>query len=148
VTEPADVEISIPSRPEYVALVRHVVGATARMAGLSPDTVENAKLAVSEATTNAVVMSARAQAADPIEISADVEGDRVRMAVSDRGDYSADLDEEPVEPSSLDFTFERGLSLPLIEGLVDELDLSPRDGGGMVVTMTIVEAGEEGPQEE
>ena len=40
-TERPDVEIHIPPKPEYVALVRHVIGATARMGGLSPDAVRD-----------------------------------------------------------------------------------------------------------
>ena len=55
-----DVAIEIPPKPEYVALVRHVVGAAARMGGMSPDLVDNVKLAVSEAATNAVTVSQRA----------------------------------------------------------------------------------------
>jgi serine/threonine-protein kinase RsbW len=141
VTAGPDVEIRIPPKPEFVALVRHVIGATARMAGLDPDSVETAKLAVSEACTNAVVVTARAKREDPVEITGDVQGDRMVILVADRGEHGevAEIIEE-VEPSSLDFSFERGLSLPLIQGLVDEVDLAERDGGGTVVTMTIVEA--------
>lgn len=139
-SELPDVEISVPPRPELVALVRHVVGATARMGGLTPDAVEYAKLAVSEACTNAVVMTARARRSDPVNVTAELEGDRLRVVVTDRGEYPEDGEiVEEVEPTSLDFTFERGLSLPLIQGLVDDLDIAPREGGGMVVTMTLIE---------
>ena len=135
-----DVEILIPPRPEYVALVRHVIGATARLAGLDPDSVETAKLAVSEACTNAVVVTSRAKREDAVQITADVQGDRMEILVADRGEHSepAEIVEE-VEPSSLDFSFERGLSLPLIQGLVDDVNLAERDGGGTVMTMTIIE---------
>jgi anti-sigma regulatory factor (Ser/Thr protein kinase) len=51
---------------------------------------------------------------------------------------------EDVEPSSLDFTFERGLSLPLIQGLADDVSLTEREGGGSVVAMTIVEGSPQG----
>jgi serine/threonine-protein kinase RsbW len=140
VTSGPDVEILIPPRPEYVALVRHVIGATARLAGLDPDSVETAKLAVSEACTNAVVVTTRARREDAVQITADVRGDRMEILVADRGEHSelAEIVEE-VEPSSLDFSFERGLSLPLIQGLVDDVNLAERDGGGTVVTMTIIE---------
>jgi anti-sigma regulatory factor (Ser/Thr protein kinase) len=140
VIEGPDVEIHLPPKPDYVALVRHVVGATARMGGLSPDAVENAKLAASEASTNAVVVTARAGSLGPVEVTANVEGDRIRLMVADRGRHGehAEIVEE-VEPSSLDFTFERGLSLPLIQGLADDVTLSEREGGGTVLTMTIVE---------
>jgi serine/threonine-protein kinase RsbW len=140
VTAGPDVELHIPPKPEFVALVRHVIGATARMGGLDPDSVETAKLAVSEACTNAVVVTARAKREDAVEVTADVQGDRIVIHVGDRGEDSepAEIVEE-VEPSSLDFSFERGLSLPLIQGLVDEVEVTERDGGGTVVTMTIIE---------
>jgi serine/threonine-protein kinase RsbW len=145
-----DVEIEIPPRPEYVALVRHVVGAAARMGGLSPDLVDNVKLAVSEAATNAVTVSARAASDEPVEVTAEIEGDRLLVEVTDRGSHEEavrSLETGVTDPESLDFTFERGLSLPLIQGLVDEFRMEARDGGGSVVRMTIIEtdAAEEAP---
>jgi len=138
-----DVEIEIPPKPDFVALVRHVVGAVARMGGLSPDLVDNVKLAVSEAATNAVTMTARTQSEDNVEIRAELEGDRLVVQVTDRGSHDEalrSLQSGDTDPSSLDFSFERGLSLPLIQGLVDEFEIEPRDGGGSVIRMTIIEA--------
>ena len=138
-----DVEIEIPPRPDYVALVRHVVGAAARMGGLSPDLVDNVKLAVSEATTNAVTMSQRASSEEPVQVTAEIEGDRLLVRVTDRGPHDEalrSLESGDTDPSSLDFSFEAGLSLPLIQGLVDEFEIEPRDGGGSVVRMTIIES--------
>jgi len=138
-----DVDIEIPPLPDYVALVRHVVGAAARMGGLSPDLVDNVKLAVSEATTNAVTMSQRASSEEPVQVSAEIEGDRLLVWVTDRGSHEEalrSLESGDTDPSSLDFSFERGLSLPLIQGLVDEFEIEPREGGGSVVRMTIIES--------
>lgn len=143
-----DVDIRIPSRPEYVALVRHVVGATARLGGLSPDLVDNVKLAVSEAATNAVTVSQRASSDEDVRVTAELEGDRLLVQVTDRGSHDEalrTLQTGDTDPSSLDFSFERGLSLPLIQGLVDEFEIESRDGGGSVVRMTIIEAAEAAP---
>jgi len=141
VPDAPDVAIRIPPTPEYVALVRHVVGATARMGGLSPDSVDNAKLVASEACTNAVTMTIRSGRTDPIDVRADLEGDRLYIVIEDRGEFPVMEASPPAgNTDSLDFSFERGLSLPLIQGLVDEFDLSPREGGGSVVRMAIVDA--------
>jgi serine/threonine-protein kinase RsbW len=137
--DPPDVAIRIPPTPEYVALVRHVVGATARMGGLSPDSVENAKLVASEACTNAVTMTIRAGRTDPIDVRADLEGDRLTIVIADRGQFPVMEASGPGDTDSLEFSFERGLSMPLIQGLVDEFDMSPREGGGSVVRMAIVD---------
>ena len=137
-----DVELEIPPRPEYVALVRHVAGAAARMGGLSPDLVDNVKLAVSEAATNAVTVSARERSTEPVRVAAELEGDRLLVEVADRGSHDAavrSLESGDTDPDSLDFSFERGLSLPLIQGLVDEFRIDARDGGGSVVRMTLIE---------
>jgi serine/threonine-protein kinase RsbW len=134
-----DVEVLIPSRPDYVALVRHVVGATARLGGLAPDVVDDAKLAASEATTNAVTMTSRAGVSDPVEVRAVLEGDRIVVEVADRGAYEAQGVGSEDTTDSLEFSFERGLSLPLIQGLVDGVEISPREGGGTSIRMTIVE---------
>jgi len=135
-----DVSIEIPPAAEFVGLVRHVVGATARLGGLSPDSVENAKLVASEACTNAVTMSSRVGRSDPVEIRADLEGDRLRIVIEDRGEFPVMEVPSAGDPDSLDFSFERGLSLPLIQALVDDFQLSPREGGGSVVRMAIVDA--------
>jgi len=138
-----DVDLTIPPKPEYVALVRHVVGAAARMGGLSPDLVDNVKLAVSEAATNAVTVSQRASSDEAVRVTAELEGDRLLVEVTDRGSHDEalrTLQSGDTDPSSLDFSFERGLSLPLIQGLVDEFEIQAREGGGSVVRMTIIEA--------
>ena len=138
-----DVEIEIPPRPEYVALVRHVVGAAARMGGLSPDLVDNVKLAVSEAATNAVSMSQRASSEEAVQVTAEIEGDRLLVRVTDRGSHDEalrTLETGDTDPSSLEFSFEKGLSLPLVQGLVDEFEIAAREGGGSVVRMTIIES--------
>ena len=140
-----DVELEIPARPEYVGLVRHVVGATARMGGLSPIVVDNAKLAASEAATNAVTVTARESSAEAVLVVAELEGDRLLLEVGDRGSHAATLQSlatGDADPDSLDFSFERGLSLPLVQGLVDEFDVQEREGGGSVVRMTLVDPGE------
>lgn len=150
----ADVQISIPPKPEFVGLARHVVGATARMGGLSPASVDNAKLAASEAATNAVTVTARAGSNEAVEVSAELEGDRVHVVVGHRvaevearGDDLRSLDEsDDQDPDSLDFSFERGLSLPLIQGLVDELEVSPRDDGGTSIRMTIIDVEDGTPE--
>ena len=145
-TEPPDVQLGIPAKPEYVALARHVLGATARLGGLSPDCVENVKLAVSEAATNAITVMEKTGSAGPVEIAGDLKGDRLLVQVAYRGEYQDPASvPPPEEPGSLDFSFERGLSLPLLRGLVDELEISPREGGGTVVRMALID---DGPEED
>jgi serine/threonine-protein kinase RsbW len=139
-----DVEIEIPPRPEFVGVVRHVMGAVARLGQHSPEFVENAKLAGSEAVTNAVALTGRAGTDAPVEIRAILEEDRLEIQVSDRG--------ESAKGDTIDLTgsldtpaegFESGLSVPLLEGLVDDLAIENREGGGNIVRMVLIRELEE-----
>ena len=47
------VELEVPARPEYVAVVRLALASLGRLVGLDEATVEDLKIAVSEATTSA-----------------------------------------------------------------------------------------------
>jgi serine/threonine-protein kinase RsbW len=139
-----DIEIRIPPRPEFVGVVRHVMGAVARLGQHSPEFVENAKLAGSEGVTNAVALSGQAGTGDPVEVRATLAEDRLHIEVSDRGEGAKDQALDLSGPADTPATgFESGLSLPLLEGLVDELTIEVREGGGNVVRMTLIREPEE-----
>jgi serine/threonine-protein kinase RsbW len=134
-----DIDVEIPSRPEYVGVVRHLMGAVARLGHHSPEFVENAKLAGSEATTNAVMLNGRAGSADRIAVRALLDDERLQIEVCDRGEGLDAQPEMGTDPAPTPVTgFEGGLSLPLLEGLVDELAIEARDGGGNVIRMTLI----------
>lgn len=144
----AELDLEIPSKPEYVGTARHTVAALAYLHGLSDNAVEDVKLAVSEACTHAVVVSARSEGeGEPVRIRARLEDRGLLIEVLDRGPgIDRSLLERDPEFDSQEFTFERGLSLPLVEGLVDELSIAPREGGGSVLTMLVPAPGDEGEQ--
>ena len=56
-----------------MGVVRHLMGAVARLGQHSPEFVENAKLAGSEACTNAVMLTGQAGAHEGIRVSAFLE---------------------------------------------------------------------------
>jgi serine/threonine-protein kinase RsbW len=142
VGERPDVEISIPPEAEYVGVARHVIAALVRMSDFDPEAGEDVKLAVSEATTNAVGVTGRAGSEEPVVVRGEADGGRILLSVSDRGAPRPEATAEK-ETDSLDFTFEGGLSMPLLEGLVDELEITPREGGGSVVRMVLSAPAEE-----
>lgn len=132
-----DVEIEFPPQPEFVGVARHVIAALARMSDLAPEVAEDVKLAVSEACTNAVTVTTRAGSTDPVTVQGRLMGRRLHLWVSDRGAERDLADAVEGNTDSMDFSFERGLSLPLLKGLVDELDIRPREGGGNIVEMVL-----------
>lgn len=116
------VELEIPAQPEFVGLVRLFVSslATSRRE-LADDRVDDLKLAVSEACTNAI--DAHGDAADRVVVRWSESDDRLEIAVDDRGP-GFDPDALPAHPPVTDperLNFERGLGIPLIRSLVDEV---------------------------
>ena len=131
-----EIELEFVPKPEFVRIARHAVAALARLHGVQEELVEDIKLAVSEACTNAVARSGEAGA--PVAVAASAEPDRMVVEVADQGPSpDHEVSGDPTELSTGELPFDRALSLPLIRGLVDEVTVAPRDGGGGVVRMVV-----------
>jgi serine/threonine-protein kinase RsbW len=135
--EDLELELTFPPKPEYVSTARHTVAALARLHEIADEVVEDIKLAVSEACTNAVAANARVGEGDPVRVVASVDGDAMVIEVFDVGGIDPTLLDRDVEFDSEEFSFERGLSLPLLRGLVDHLDIVPREGRGAILRMRL-----------
>ena len=83
------IELAIPPYPEYLQLVRALVGAAANSSGarspLGPGRVADLRLVVSEAATNAVEAQGAVGARDRIVVRCQVAEDRVLVEVIDHG---------------------------------------------------------------
>lgn len=127
-----DVELAIPPRAEYVGVVRLAIAALARAAGADEDRVDDLKIAVSEACTNAVLSHADAVVDGPISITWREEPERAVVEVLDSGAvYDPDTrgDEGP--------GMRLALSVALLRSLVD-CEIAPRpEGGGMSARLSI-----------
>jgi len=133
------IELQIPARAEFVALVRLVVSslASARRI-LADDRVDDLKLAVSEACTNAIEAHGAASLDDRIVVRCWESDDRLEVSVEDRGEgfYPQSLPEHPPVTDPQRLNFERGLGIPLIRTLVDEVEFITADEGTSV-TLTM-----------
>ena len=133
-----ELELSLPPKPEYVRTARHTVGALARLHGVPEDVVEDIKLAVSEACNTALFALADLPTAEPITVRAWGEPEAMVLEILDRGTGpTREILGDPEELDTADLPFEKALALPLIRGLVDELALGPREGGGSSLRMTV-----------
>ncbi len=131
---PEVVELEIPARPEFVALARLVVSAMASTdAVLSDDQVDDLKIAVSEACTNAIEAynGAGGNVDDRVVVRCWSDDLGLRVSVEDHGpgfDPSTLPDHPPpTDPDRL--KFERGLGIPLIRALVDEVEITSSSSG-------------------
>ena len=129
------IELEIPARPEFVGLARLVVSslASSRRA-LADDRIDDLKLAVSEACTNAIEAHADDDIDERVIVRWREDDDRLEVSVQDRGS-GFDPNELPEHPPVTDperLNFERGLGIPLIRTLVDEVSFDPSEHGTAV----------------
>ena len=133
-----ELDIQFPPKPEYVRTVRHAVAALARLHAVPEDVVEEIKLAVSEACTIAVNANAGSPTEQPVQVLASTDDSSIVIEVLDRGpDPLRDVLGPPVDLDTEDLPFDKGLALPLIRGLVDEVAVGAREDGGARVQMLV-----------
>lgn len=117
------VRLDIPALPAFVGVARSVVTTVATsVEGIDDDRLDDLRLAVSEACTNAV------EGREP--------GDHrvvLRCVVVDDDQLEVRI-EDAADGFSAETIAERGWGLQLITALVDDVAFS-RDGGGTAVTL-------------
>lgn len=134
------IEMTLPAKAQYVGVVRLAVSGVANRLGFSYDDIEDLKLAVAEACTNAVDHAYKEVEGDgSIAVSFRIFGDRLEIKVKDEGcsfDIAAVKKKSGPIESHQPFTLmrERGLGLHLMETLMDRVDI--RGGQGVIVTLT------------
>jgi serine/threonine-protein kinase RsbW len=122
----SDVRLTLPARPENVAVIRHVLGAFADALRLPADLVEDMRLAVTEACTNVVRHAYQDGDPGPIDIVIRPNGDRLDLIVSDQGQgLGPNID-----------VGGPGLGLPLISALADSVELQELPVRGSRVAMS------------
>jgi serine/threonine-protein kinase RsbW len=110
-TEP-DLELTLPARPENVAVARHAIGGFADVVQMPDQTLADVKLAVTEACTN-VVVHAYPNGDGPMGLRASVDEGILRVVVVDEGRGILPRADSPG----------LGLGLPLIATLAESLEL-------------------------
>jgi serine/threonine-protein kinase RsbW len=130
------ITLVIPAQPEYLSLVRAVVAAAAALdPGLGDARIEDLRIAVSEATTNAIEAHANLGSEERITIRCDLADDRIEVEVQDHaagGFDPGDLEAPgPLDaPGRLDY--EGGFGIPLMRVLADEMKIRSLDHGTAV----------------
>lgn len=130
------ITLAIPAQPEYLSLVRAVVAAAAALdPGLGDDRIEDLRIAVSEATTNAIEAHANLGSNERITIRCDLDEDRIEVEVQDHAEPGFDPDGLEIpgaldEPGRLDH--EGGFGIPLMRVLADEMNIRSLEHGTAV----------------
>jgi serine/threonine-protein kinase RsbW len=123
----SDIRITLPARPENVAVVRQVVDALAEALALPDSVSEDMRLAVTEACTN-VVRHAYNGDEGTIDVIVQPIGDALEVTVSDAG-RGAGPSPDSAGP---------GLGLSLIAALADTLEVERSLESGSRIVMSFV----------
>ena len=121
----SDVRLSLPARPENVAVVRHVIGAFGDVLDLSERMLADIRLAVTEACTN-VVRHAYDEDGGRMDIEIHPCSDRLEIVVADTG--------RGIAPST--DRLGPGLGLPMIAHLADSVEIDRTVHAGSRVAMS------------
>lgn len=134
-----EIVLEIPPRLDYLAVVRLVVATAAALDPPLPESrLDDLRLAVTEACSNAIKAHRDDAADQPVIITCHLDDDRFRVDIHDRGpgfdpDALTRLP-DPNDPNRLQH--ESGLGIPLIKALTDEVTFEPA-GDGTIVSMTL-----------
>jgi serine/threonine-protein kinase RsbW len=136
-----DVRLTMPARPEGVAVVRQALAGMADALAFDANVLADMKMAVSEACTNVVV-----HAYDDTEgvLEVDMLADDTGLTIRVR-DYGSGIQPHPQTSRDVPAL---GLGLPLIAALSDSFELHGSTGQGTEVRMTFHYARDGDPAEE
>ncbi|WP_411842606.1 anti-sigma B factor RsbW [Salinicoccus sp. HZC-1] len=133
------IEMKFPSSAEYVGLIRLTLSGVLSRAGASYDQIEDSKIAVSEAVTNAVKHAYGEEQTGDVLVGFAVYSDKVEIIVADHGqsfnyeDVRKELGPY-TEDDNVNYLREGGLGLFLIEALMDEVYI--KKDPGVTISMT------------
>ncbi len=129
------VELRVPAVPEYLQMVRSVVGAAASIGvNLKPERVSDLRLAVSEAATNAMEAHGLSGVEDRVVIRCDLSASQIEVEVADSGpgfDPNS-LSPLPDVDSPDRLRYESGLGVSLMHHLTDETIVESHGNGTAV----------------
>lgn len=133
------IEMKLPAKPEYVGVIRLSVSGIANRMGFTYEDIEDLKVAISEAMTNATTHAYEESEEGEVTVGFGVYSDRLEVMVADHGG-SFNLSEvkqqtgpyqqsEPIENLR-----EGGFGLFLIDALMDKVEI--KSDYGVIVLMT------------
>lgn len=125
------VVLVLPNKPEYVSLARLAASGIAGRMGFDVETVEDIKLAVAEACTNAIKHGCCEENSE-YRIEFGVGAKCLTISIADRG---CGMDKKDLYQPDLQNPREGGLGLFIINTLMDGVEFKTAPNTGFTITM-------------
>jgi serine/threonine-protein kinase RsbW len=138
----ASVEVSIPSNLVFERVVRASAAEVGQAFGFSPDRIEDLKLAVSEAVTNAIEHGNKLGSDKLVAVVFELDHEKLEIRISDQGIgvERIDFNRRVVEEQNLESGMLRGFGMYLISALVDDYEVSSSHNG-TILTLRLYRRG-------
>ncbi|MGR6836340.1 anti-sigma F factor [Syntrophomonas erecta] len=129
------VRLELQSKPENVSFARSCVGAFASQLDCTLEDIEEIKLVVSEAVSNAIIHGYGNDTQQKIEILVTItDHQTLEIIVKDYGKGIEDL-QQALEPAYSSEPQRMGLGFTFMKSFMDEMDVSTRPGEGTSVRL-------------
>jgi serine/threonine-protein kinase RsbW len=141
------VRLEIPAQPAFVGVARSVVAAIAgALEGIDDDRLEDLRVAVSEACTNAVEAHRRDAVDDRVIVRCTATDETLSVSIEDSGSGfdPGDVPPPPDPEGPPSEASERGWGIQRIQALVDDVTFRATDAGTAVDLVVRFEAAAEG----
>ena len=132
-SESIKIELTIPSLSDYVGVARLTASGIANRMKFTHEEIEDIKIAVSEACTNAVQYAYGDQTGD-IKLAFNIYDSYLEIRVSDKGkgfDVNAQPGNQTTDPDKIWL----GLGIVFMRSLMDKVDYTSSDANGTEVVM-------------
>jgi anti-sigma regulatory factor (Ser/Thr protein kinase) len=129
----ATVELRFSALPEHVRTARLVAAAVARRAGVDEAVLDEVRLAVGEACTRAVGLHQSSGISAPVRVSLIEEEKQFSIEVGDEAPHAVPGERSSGAGGDADADLEEDdMGLAVISGLVDDVDVSAGENGGLI----------------
>ena len=123
------IKMEITANPAYVSIIRLTTAGIANKVGFCMDDIEDLKVAVSEACTNAIKHSSD----DRFTIIYTMIENGLTIEIIDNGNG---YDTSSINEPDIENLKESGMGLFIIEALMDEVSIESQEGKGTSIKMT------------
>lgn len=131
------IKLTVPSKGEYLSLIRLTVSSVAARMGFNIDDIDDIKVSIGEACTN-IMENLNPEEDNEFKIKYIADRDKLKIKISTKGKGypKSKLEESKLEEiQDLSETLDDGLGMMIIKSLMDSVKISNIDGNGTEIKM-------------